>query len=211
MIMRVYHFLNEQFGLKDLKERRLKVARIMELNDPFEFLGVDLTNKDFRSVLRKTKSELSKTNGLLCFSKNWKNPLLWGHYADKHKGICLGFDVPNAHLSEIKYIRDRPPIPEVIDEPFMKKLLLSKFEHWQYEEEYRVYVSLTDEIDGHYYANFSDTLKLKQVIVGDQSRITRAQVTEALGDSAKYVEAFKARAAFRSFEVVPQKDPALWA
>ena len=142
--------------------------------------------------------------------RTWTNPLLWGHYADKHKGICLGFDVPDHHLSEVDYVRQRFLAPEVIDEPFMKKLLLTKFEHWRYEEEYRAYVSLKDEIDGHYYADFSDNLSLKQVIVGDQSRITRDQISLALGDLARVVEVFRARAAFQSFEVVPQKNAALW-
>jgi len=208
--MRVYHFLNEQFGLKDLVERRLKISRITDLNDPFEFLGVDLSNRDLRRVLSETKSSLSKSNGLLCFSKTWTNPLLWGHYADKHKGICLGFDVPDRHLNKIDYVGERLPAPEVIDEPFMKKLLLTKFEHWGYEKEYRAFVSLEDEIDSHYYAVFSDKLSIKQVIVGDRSRITRDQISSALGDLAKGVEVFKARAAFQSFEVVPQKNAALW-
>ena len=208
--MRVYHFLNEQFGLKDLVERRLKIARLMALNDPFEFLGVDLSNRDLRRVLMETKSDLSKSNGLLCFSRTWTNPLLWGHYADKHKGVCLGFDVPDCHLDEVDYVRERLPAPEVIDEPFMKKLLLTKFEHWLYEEEYRAYVSLKDEFDGHYYADFSDNLSLKQVIVGDQSQITRDQISLALGDLASVVEVFRARAAFQSFKVVPQNNAALW-
>lgn len=208
--MRVYHFLNEQFGLKDLAERRLKIARIMELNDPFEFLGVDLTNKELRRVLKETKVDLSKSNGLLCFSRIWKNPLLWGHYADKHKGICLGFDVPDDHLSEVDYVKERLPAPPKIDESFMKKLLLTKFEHWKYEEEYRAYVSLTDEIEGYYYADFSETLKLKQVIVGDQSQITRDQMSSALADLATGVEVFKVRAAFKSFDVVHQNNDALW-
>lgn len=211
MAMRVYHFLNEQFGLKDLKERRLKVAQIMDLNDPFEFLGVDLTNKDLRRALKETKQELSKSNGLLCFSRNWTNPLLWGHYADKHKGLCLGVEIPDAHLAEVEYVSERLPAPPAIDEPFIKKLLLTKFKHWQYEKEYRVFVSLTDEINGYYYADFSDSLRLKQVIVGDQSSITRAQLSDTLGDLVNDVEVFKARAAFRSFEVVRQNNQALWA
>lgn len=208
--MRVYHFVNEKFGMKDLVERRLKIAKIMELNDPFEFLGVDLTDRNLRRVLKETKSDLSKSNGLLCFSRHWKSPLLWGHYADKHKGMCLGFDVPDRHLDEVTYTKERLPAPKVIDQPFMKKLLLTKFDHWRYEEEYRAYVSLEDEIDGHYYADFSENLILKEVIVGDQSRITRAKILSALGDLAVGVEVFKARPAFKSFEVVLQKNAALW-
>lgn len=87
--MFVYHFLNSHYGLEDIRERRLKISRIMELNDPFEFLGVDLSDRQFRKAMKKTKAQLSKTKGLLCFCKTWRNPLLWGHYADKRRGICL--------------------------------------------------------------------------------------------------------------------------
>lgn len=31
--------------------------------------------------------------GLLCFSEVWDSILLWSHYAEKHAGIVLGFDV----------------------------------------------------------------------------------------------------------------------
>lgn len=35
--MVVYHFTTSEFALKALRDRRLKIARINELNDPFEF------------------------------------------------------------------------------------------------------------------------------------------------------------------------------
>jgi hypothetical protein len=159
--MRVYHFLNQAFGLKDLRERRLKIARIMELNDPFEFLGVDLSDRDFRKAMKATKKELSKTKGILCFSKNWNNPVQWGHYADKHKGLCLGFDVPDHRLSKVDYVEERLAHNGKIDESLMLKFLATKFSHWRYEEEYRAFLSLDEEIDGLYYADFSDDLILK--------------------------------------------------
>jgi hypothetical protein len=208
--MRVYHFISDEFGLKDLIERRLKIARITELNDPFEFLSVDLSDRDFRHALKETKEELSKSNGLLCFSKKWKNPVMWSHYADKHRGICLGFDIPKVPPTKVKYVRKRLPKPAVFDEAFMKKLLFTKFRHWKYEDEYRVYLSLEMEIEGFYYASFSDSLVLRQVIVGDQSKLTRAQITMALDNLNDSVEVFKARAAFTSFDVVRNKDDSLW-
>jgi hypothetical protein len=38
--MRVYHFTKAVHGLEAIRRRRLKIARISELNDPFEFLQV---------------------------------------------------------------------------------------------------------------------------------------------------------------------------
>ena len=132
--MRIYHFLNEKYGLKDLRERRLKVARIMKLNDPFEFLGVDLADRVFREAVEKTKKSLSFTKGLLCFSMNWQNPVMWSHYADKHKGLCLGFDMPDYLLKKVNYVQSRFPKEKELDEDFMLKLLFTKFIHWGYEE-----------------------------------------------------------------------------
>lgn len=206
--MRFFHFLNEEFGLKVLKERRLKIARIMELNDPFELLGVDLSDCNHRRIFNETKETLSKSNGLLCFSKNWQNPVLWGHYANKHRGICLGFDMPHGLPTKVDYVKTRFTSPPVLDEAFMKKLLVTKFIHWAYEEEYRAYISLEDKIEGLFYADFSDSLVLRQVIVGAQSQLTRSDISAALGDKA---EVFKARAAFKSFKVVRNKDDSLWA
>ncbi len=208
--MRVFHFLNEKFGLEDLAERRLKIARIMELNDSFEFLGVDLSDRAFRRAIKATKETLSKTRGLLCFSKNWQNPVLWGHYADKHRGICLGFDMPKIPPTKVDYVATRFPKPQNLDEAFMKKLLFTKFDPWEYEEEYRAYVSLDEEIEGLFYVDFSDSLVLRQVIVGDQSQLSRGQISAALGDLNKKVEVFKVRPAFTSFSVVRNKNNSLW-
>ncbi|MES2015766.1 MAG: DUF2971 domain-containing protein [Pseudomonadota bacterium] len=182
----------------------------MELNDPFEFLGADLSDPKRRKILKDTKSELAQTKGLLCFSENWNNPLLWGHYADKHKGICLGFDVSDHLLSKVAYVKERFPNPAVMDLQYMEKLLLTKFDHWAYEAEYRSFVALENHIDGLFYSNFSQDLKLKQVIVGDQSKITRIQLAEALGESADGTEVLKARPAFTSFDVTIQNNSTLW-
>ena len=66
-----------------IQNRRLKIARINELNDPFEFLGWNLKNAQTRANLRTWKEERNAEFGILCFSKHWSNPLLWGHYAEK--------------------------------------------------------------------------------------------------------------------------------
>jgi hypothetical protein len=209
--MRLYHFLNAKYGLEGIRNRRIKISRIMELNDPFEFLGADISDREFRKALKKTKSDMSKTKGILCFSKTWKNPLLWSHYADKHKGVCLGFDVSNEIIEKVDYLSERFPVPQVLDDAFMKKILFSKFEHWSYEQEYRAFIELEEEIDGLFYSDFSDEIKLIRVIVGDQSKVSRAEISDALGSIGDEVEAFKARAGFTKFEVVRQQNDKLWA
>ncbi|MBK8163989.1 MAG: DUF2971 domain-containing protein [Gammaproteobacteria bacterium] len=209
--MRAYYFTTASFGLSALQKRRLKVARIHELNDPFEFLGVELSDPDFRKIIKETKRELSNGSGLVCFSKSWRHPMLWAHYGEKHRGICLGFDVADEKLEHVSYLNSRFPKPSNVHSgSFMRKLLYTKFAHWSYEDEYRLYVQLVDQEDGLYFVPFSDELKLRQVIVGCESTESRADISNALGADSHLVEAFKARPAFRSFKITRQKDDRRW-
>ena len=209
--MRVYHFLKKKYALKVLKERRLKISIIMDLNDPFEFLGADLSDRNFRMAMHKTKKELSKTKGILCFSKKWTNPVQWSHYADHHRGMCLGFDVPGDLLTKVKYVHKRLPVNGIINEKRMLDFLTTKFIHWSYEEEYRAFISLKDKEDGIYYVDFSENLRLRQVIVGCQSDVTRADIDSLIKEINSDIEVFKTRPAFRSFKIVRNKNERLWA
>src|SRR5882724_8377120 len=101
--MRVFHFVNEEHGLEDVRKRRLKVATLKDLNDPFELFGVRLADEALRRAFRIMKDELGAKHGLLCFSRSWHNPVLWSHYAAKHTGVCLGFDVPDELLGSVSY------------------------------------------------------------------------------------------------------------
>ena len=216
--MRVYHFLRTEFGLMAIRNRRLKASTLNELNDPFEMLGVVLSDKKLRLAMARTKKQLSQTRGLHCFSKNWTNPVLWSHYAASHRGMCLGFDIPDEQLLEVSYISDRLSHDALFDgcerarEEFMKKLLGTKFSHWKYEDEARLFVSLDekDRSTGFYYTKFSKDLRLAQVIIGAESKTTRREIADVLGDLAGAVDAFKVRPAFKSFNVVKNRNKKLW-
>ena len=210
--MRVYHFLNEQYGLVALRDQRLKIAEIMELNDPLEFLCVDVSNKRHRKAINEVKSRISKKYGLLCFSENWKNPVQWAHYADGHKGLCLGFDVEDEYLKEVCYVEKRLDFPENedLDEKFTDKLISTKYSHWKYEEEHRRFKPKEDipkknKINGFYFDNFSKALELKKIIIGARSKITRGDISKVLGSNKSDIKVINARAAFKSFKIVKQK------
>jgi hypothetical protein len=216
--MRVFHFVNQQYGLEDLRRRRLKIATLPELNDPFELFGINLSDPELRRAFRATKAQLSTNRGILCFSKSWRNPVQWSHYADKHRGFCFGFDIPDEHLAPVNYSGRRLAVealtlltPSQIDATTATKFLFTKFSHWKYESEMRLFVTLEDQDpSGLYFADFSELLTLKQVIVGAESGVTRKELADALGDLAGSVEGIKARLAFASFSVVRQKDAKLW-
>ncbi len=217
--MRVFHFVNDEFGLDDIRRRRLKVATLDELNDPFELLGIDLGDRALRHAVQKAKSEFSKVSGFLCFSRRWYNPVQWSHYAAKHAGLCLGFDVRDDLLSPMMYSGRRFAVDvqqmrnaQARDPQIFKRILLTKYAHWRYEAEVRLIVHLEsqDPATDLYFAEFSDDLRLRQVIVGACSVVSRATVSNALGDLSRSVEVFKGRLAFGAFRVVPQRDQNQW-
>jgi hypothetical protein len=89
---------------------RLKKARIAELNDPFELIAAELNKKSHRRALEGLRQTLSRDTGLLCFSESWDHLLMWSHYANKHQGICLGFDVDDKFVARVEYSDRRIPI-----------------------------------------------------------------------------------------------------
>jgi hypothetical protein len=124
-MIRAYHFAPAEFALQDLRYQRLKIARLDELNDPFELWAIAQPDRRLRQALRQTKADFARLYGLLCFSLTWHNPLLWSHYADRHRGLALGFDVAEETLKPVSYVATRPTLTK-IDPTIATWLLFTK-------------------------------------------------------------------------------------
>jgi hypothetical protein len=203
--MRAYHFISSHYALDDLRRRRLKIARLDELNDPFELWAIAQPDRRLRQALRRTKGSMAGQYGVLCFSLSWHNPLLWGHYGDRHRGIALGFDVADAILKPVSYVEERPVLKEITLE-VANWLLFTKYVDWQYEQEARIFTTLTDRDpeSGLYFGDFSEQLLLREVIAGPLNMNTRREVLDAVGGLAG-VTFTKSRLAFNSFRVVKDR------
>jgi len=211
--MRVYQLFSEKYAKENLKNQRLKISLFADLNDPFELLSVEL-KKNIRTTFQRWKESINKKYGVLCFSRSWKSPVLWSHYADKHKGICLGFDTPDTLLKKVIYKGERLPsdVKKELNEGNLngrveEKLLITKFEHWQYEEEERVILPLDKAYKEKelYFVNFCDNLKIKEVIVGARCKINKAELEKSIETSLSAVLSTKARLAFKTFEVTKDR------
>lgn len=197
--MIVYHFLNEKYGLDALKNERLKISRLSELNDPFEFLHIDSNNFGTRQILNKRKKHYNNKYGIICFSRNFSNPVQWAHYANSHKGICLAFDVAEENLIHIKYIKDKHngnTFKESLDfkgKDFVKFMLSHKFSHWRYEQECRVLIDLAnmDNEDGLIFESFSSNLKLVGIILGFRSTLSIKGLKKIKNCSYSNINIFK--------------------
>ena len=93
MLVRLYYMTAKQWALVILREKRLKISTIPELNDPFELLGASIGEKGMRRALEILHAHWARELGMICMTDNWRSPVMWAHYADKHRGLCLGFDV----------------------------------------------------------------------------------------------------------------------
>jgi hypothetical protein len=215
--MRGYHFLNARYGLEDIRKRRLKISRLQDLNDPFELLGIELSDEGLRKQLLAFKQRESEDRGMLCFSRSWTNPVQWSHYADRHRGVCLGFEIHPSLPMRVDYTAKRLAkelMAGAMNRETMRRLLCTKYSHWKYEREERVFVSLEDkdrDLEGLYFQSFSPLFRLAEVIVGARSTVSRLDIEDALGGLAAEVTVFKARLAFGSFTVVRNKRESLWS
>lgn len=212
--MRVYNLTTAQFGISNLVFERLKIARFSELNDPFELLAVDVANQDLRTGISAKKSQTDSEQGLVCFSRNWRNPLLWSHYADKHHGICLGFDVPSRHLRPVRYVKGMrrinvisPKTTQQTIDRFLERLKRTKFHDLKYEDEVRYFVDLKQltPYSGIYFLEFSPDLLLREVILGSRCDLPINAIKKLTGKFSQTVNVIRSKIAFREFSVVKNR------
>jgi hypothetical protein len=208
--IRAYHFVEAKHGRSDIIAQRLKVARFSDLNDPFELLGLNSHERLIRRAAKSHKKDQDSNFGLLCFSKNWNDPLLWSHYAEKHRGLCLGFDLRESKVEAVKYEDKRIRIELDLGQgdalriptDLQRLLRVTKARCWSYEQEFRVFIRLIEaKLEGklHFWP-FNDDLRLVEVIIGPESNES-VSALERLAGPEVYVS--KARLAWRSFTVVP--------
>lgn len=87
-----------------------------------------------------------KRIGIACFSEKWDSILMWTHYADNHKGYCIGFDEKRLRYSQlfekmmrVQYSKEYPELDPLnknkntYDLKYFYKSL-----EWDYEEEIRL-------------------------------------------------------------------------
>lgn len=213
--MRVFHFINTNYGISNLSLKRIKISRFIHLNDPFEFLAADLLDVRDRAALNKFKDNLNSTKGMICFSGSWSNPLLWGHYADKHAGMALGFDVPDEYLSRVQYTTQRARVEFdqktrtiVNGQGVTERLLRTKFSDWKYENEIRMFVDLDPKLQEgeNHFVEFSNDLILREVILGLKCDLPVSCVRQLLKDEPISVKVLKAGMALRTFKIIEDRS-----
>jgi hypothetical protein len=159
------HFLAEQKGLSD-REIASKLS-ITENNVLRQRLETDLRNAYANNF------ELGQTMGVLSLSARWDDPLMWAHYGDACRGICLGIEIDTDMLPDrqiplvVRYVSE----PEKLDPKaffdrehssvydMLLKFYATKHVRWEHEREFRLLAPEGDRL-------YSLPGVIKEVILG---------------------------------------------
>ncbi len=221
--VRVYKYYNAEHGRSAILNQRLKITTIDDINDPFEFCPYAIKDQDQRQDYDEMRQSVFSNKGFISFSECRKNPVLWSHYADSHKGICIGFDInDDNHLVPVKYLKNRLPFPSEeikraginANPKILDDMLRTKFTDWRYESERRMYFGLGTPTKHNgqnlYFADFDSDFIPKEIFLGPKYKsITdpneKHQIKNVLCtlNDCKIVTT---RLAFQKYEVVHQQD-----
>jgi Protein of unknown function (DUF2971) len=144
--------------------------------------------------------------GVCCFSAAVDNPLLWSHYGDQHRGLCIGYGlnrVPKPQLREVVYGGNRTVATSLIakallendpeaQESLDRDVLLRKAPAWRYEREWRLFGDRGVQ---------NSALELKDVTFGMRcsAALVHAVITalESREGEVKFFEMYEVRGSFR--------------
>jgi hypothetical protein len=106
------------------------------------------------AITERTRDELVKNARVFCLSASEVHPLMWSHYAESHRGICLHFRARPGSLfglaRAVDYRAQRPSILVPLhynQDDITDTMVRVKAEFWDYEDEYRIIGHEGAEVD----------------------------------------------------------------
>ena len=148
MKINVYIDGNREDVLRRIKKSIIRTGLINKNLDPdVEAVRAYSRLKGNDAILRTAVDAHERTKetcGVICFSEDPRNILMWSHYGSFHKGICFQFLVTNdtarfARALPVHYRKDYPKHNWVKDsENQLLEAVYTKFDDWSYEKEWRI-------------------------------------------------------------------------
>ena len=119
-------------------------------NTPDAILKFNKQIETMKSLVATSKEEIKQV-GIACFCETTHNTLMWSHYADSHRGICLVYkkseieDFAKANnnfifkkVDYIKSLKSHNHFDFISNKLDIKSLLHLKGDVWEYENEWRL-------------------------------------------------------------------------
>lgn len=137
-------------------KKRQRITELVDRNMPL--YSREAKQRHINILCLKSNAELAKyaqvsfnrimgTAGVCAFADNAKHTLMWSHYADDHKGICLQFDIardPRMFLQAISvdYEEEYPIVNwlSLDTSDNLMRVIFRKSPAWAYEEERRIMI-----------------------------------------------------------------------
>jgi hypothetical protein len=206
-----------------LLERQMWFSSIDDFNDPFEArvtvtmdaseerwqaeFGVGRPGNERLQTLVNEVQQGLRTDaarlGMFCLSRKNDDILMWSHYADHHRGICLGFSTGTESIfgdaQPVTYSDMYPSFNyfDTTPEQRARLILLTKAAHWAYEEEWRVFRS-----SGHGIELFPAGMLVHVVIGSETSSTAQADIIEWAAAVVPRILVHKARRDGASFRLI---------
>lgn len=135
---------------------------------------------------------------IFSLSSIYDNILMWSHYANSHRGFCVGFNIKRIEeyfekycddtecpilLYKVKYERLFPELvlgPDFNDPSIVIDALTTKAEEWKYEHEWRYILTLPEALMSQidFILKLPDGI-ISEVILG--CRMSRERIDEIVG------------------------------
>jgi hypothetical protein len=142
--------------------------------------------------------------GVFSLAERANCPLMWSHYGDQHRGLCLGYSIPDAAAGEVHKIRyggsrliDASAVSAMLggDAAARRKVddavLLKKARPWGYEREWRLIGPRGEH---------NSPLELEEVVFGTRCATSvKYAVVKALEGRDRAVQFFEIREQSGSF------------
>jgi len=140
----------DDFMLNDLAYNWIWVAEIASLNDPFECsLLIDdylfFQSEKLQDAWKNAVKEAQENIQICSFCECNDSLLIWSHYADQHKGICIEYDFTDCDeirpfIQPVFYTNKIFKIKSLNEFNVLNSLMASLFKskEWEYEKEWRV-------------------------------------------------------------------------
>lgn len=144
-------------------------------------------------------------SGVCCFSTTYKNPLLWSHYGEQHKGICIGYSMdrkPSPEPLPVDYGGNRSIQTSLIGRALIEKdsvskrelyeiTLLRKARSWVYEHEWRLIGNQGDQLSPLLMKDITFGLKCPRSLVH-----TVVSMLSSRKPALRYYEMYEVRGEF---------------
>lgn len=139
-------FTKEQYYVRKLLKDKKLLHLALEQKTHYEII---------KSFNEEFQQNADNHLGILSLSEDYKNLLMWAHYASSHEGIVIEFEREHEFftktyksgnilgvLNKINYSNKRPSSD--INEISAIDVFLTKSIEWEYEKEYRMFMYLKD-------------------------------------------------------------------